>query len=180
MTRTAALTLVSEVALSYCGGSTSTGHCYHFTGHIADTGTAATIAGQAVPGNGGLNGGSAPLMGESIKAAMTGTLHYDFYSSWKSFSAASVEKAENDAGNTPGGEDTSGAWMEQFFGSGARFFVGNAPATYLAGNGSWTYTAGFGADKACPNEASKWTDASPDWGVDASDGNILAPAAGAC
>ena len=180
ITRVATLRLVSEVALSYCGGSTSTGHCYHFTGHINDTGTATTIAGQTVPGNGGLNGGSAPVMGVSIKAAMTGTLAYNFYSSWKTFSAASVEKTENDQGNTPGGEDTSGAWMEQFFGSGARFFVASAPATYLAGNGSWTYTAGFGADSACPNVASKWIDGSPNWGTDASAGNILAPDASAC
>ena len=46
--------------------------------------------------------------------------------------------------------------------------------------GSWTYTASFGSDAACPNLASRWVDASPDWGTSPADGNILAPDTAHC
>lgn len=178
--RTASVTLQSEVALSYCGGSTGTGHCYHWTGTVKDTGTFTTIAGDTSPGNGSLNGGSAPAIGEAVTGTMTGSYSYDFYSSWKTANHALVPASENDSGNLPGGRSTTGAWPEQFFGAGARFYVSGTASNELGTTGSWTYTAPFGADSACPNLASQWVDGSPNWGSDASAGNILAPAASAC
>lgn len=178
--RTASVHLVSEVALSYCGGTTGTGHCYHWTGTITDSGSFLTIVGDNSPGNGYLNGGSAPVMGEAVKGTMAGTYSYDFYSSWKSASKALVPATENDQGNTPGGRSTTDAWPEQFFGAGARFYESGAASDSLGTTGSWKYTAGFGSDSACPNLASQWVDASPDWGVNASDGNILASSSANC
>jgi hypothetical protein len=175
-TRTAKVTLVSEVALSYCGGSTGTGHCYDWTGSVSDSGSFTTIPGGVSPGNGSLNGGLPPAISTAVKGTMAGTYRYAFYSSWKTASAALVATHENDAGNTPGGRSTTGAWPEQFFGAGAKFYVSGAVSSELGTTGSWKYTAAFGADAACPAIASSWTDASPDWGANAIDGNILAPA----
>jgi hypothetical protein len=180
LVRSASVTLASEVALSYCGGSAPTGHCYHWTGKITDKGSFTTVPGDTSPGNGSLNGGSAPAIGAQVTGAMSGSYRYDFYSSWKSASKTLVPSSENDQGNVPGGRQTTGAWPEQFFGAGARFYVSGAASSELGTTGSWTYTAGFGADSACPAVASQWTDASPDWGANAADGNILAPAAAAC
>lgn len=178
--RTASVTLVSEVALSYCGGSTGTGHCYHWTGKISDAGSFATIVGDSSPGNGSLNGGSAPKIGTAVTGIMAGSYKYDFYSSWKTASKTLVPSKENDAGNLPGGRQTTDTWVEQFFGTGAKFYTGGAVSSSLGTTGSWKYTAAFGSDSACPALASQWTDASPDWGANAADGNILAPAAAAC
>lgn len=179
-TRTAKVTLVSEVALSYCGGSTGTGHCYHWTGSTSDNGAFTTVPGDISPGNGSLNGGLAPAIGTAVRGSMNGTYRYDFYSSWKTASAALVATHENDQGNVPGGKSATGSWPEQFFGAGAKFYVSGAVSSELGTTGSWKYTAGFGADSACPAIASQWTDASPDWGTNAIDGNILAPAAADC
>lgn len=178
--RTASVTLVSEVALSNCGGSTGTGHCYHWTGKIADAGGFVTIAGDTSPGNGSLNGGGPAPIGAAVTGTMAGSYNYDFYSSWKTASAALVAATENDAGNTPGGDSTTGLWPARFFGSGARFYVGGAQSSQLGTTGSWTYKAAAGADPACPAVSSQWTDGSPDWGASASDGNILAPSAANC
>jgi hypothetical protein len=178
--RTASVTLVSEVALSYCGGSTGTGHCYHWTGKITDAGTFSSIVGDVSPGNGSLNGGVAPQIGTSVTGSMAGTYHYDFYSSWKSASRALVPASENDQYNLPGGNSTTDLWPAKFFGKGAAFYVGGVPSTSLGTTGSWTYKAAAGADSACPAVSSQWTDGSPDWGSSAADGNILAPSASAC
>ena len=56
----------------------------------------------------------------------------------------------------------------------------SADSEYLGTTGGWTYTARFGADKACPRPASRWTDAFPDWGGQPVDGNTLAPDAAHC
>lgn len=177
-TRTAKLHLVSQVATSYCGDKTS--HCYHWQGSVADSGTFATIVGDTSPGNGDLNGGSPAAIGAVVKGSMAGTYGYDFYASWKTAKTSLVPTKENDQGNVPGGQQTTDAWAEQFFGSGARFFVGGVASDSLGTTGSWKYTAPFGADSACPAAASSWTDASPDWGANAGDGNILAPSAANC
>lgn len=178
--RTASVTLVSEVALPYCGGSTGTGHCYHWTGKISDAGSFTTIIGDNSPGNGSLNGGSAPAIGTAVTGTMAGSYRYDFYSSWKTASKSLVPSKENDAGNLPGGRQTTGDWVAQFFGPGAKFYENDSVSSELGTTGSWTYVAAFGADKACPDQASQWVDGSPGWGADASAGNVLAPDAAHC
>jgi hypothetical protein len=178
--RSAKVTLLSEVALSYCGGATGTGHCYHWSGKITDAGTFATIVGDTSPGNGLENGGDPAAIGAAVKGTIAGSYSYNFYSSWKTANRALVPSAENDQGNLPGGRSTTGAWVEQFFGSGARFYVSGAQSSELGTTGSWKYAAAFGADSACPAVASQWTDASPDWGANAVDGNVLAPDASHC
>jgi len=183
-TRTATVNLVSEVALSYCGGTTGTGHCYHWTGTITDKGTFTTIVADTSPGNGDLNGGSAPTMGEAITGSMTGSYSYDFYSSWKSANRKLVPATEDDQGNAPNGRSTTDAWLEQFFGAGAKFFENGAASNSLGTTGRWAYTAPLGADKACPRVSSSWVDSSwpvsNPWGAAPSQGNILAPDANHC
>jgi hypothetical protein len=183
-TRTASVTLLSEVALSYCGGTTGTGDCYHWSGQITDNGTFTTLAGATSPGNGDLNGGSAPTMGEAVTGTMSGTYSYDFYSSWKSAAKALVATTENDQGSTPGGRFTTDAWPEQFFGTGAQFFVSNTASSSLGTTGRWAYTAPLGSDPACPRLSSSWVDSSwpvaNPWGAAPAQGNILAPAAADC
>jgi hypothetical protein len=36
--RTASVTLLKEVAIANCGGTTGTGHCYHWQGSVTDEG----------------------------------------------------------------------------------------------------------------------------------------------
>jgi hypothetical protein len=183
--RAASLTLQSEVALSLCGGHTGTGHCYHWTGKVSDAGGFVTTVDGTSPGAGDLNTGPAPAIGAAATGTMKGSITYDFFSSWKTASAATVGTTENDGGNLPGGSSTTSLWPEKFFGKGATFYQANTQVTLTSGTleapggaWAWTYTLGFGADKACPNLASQWVDSSA--GSGASFGNILAPAAGSC
>lgn len=180
-TRTASVHLVAEAALSFCGGSTPTGHCYRWTGNVADKGTFKTIIGAKSPGAG--SGGALPI-GVSAAGPFNGSYGYSFYSSWKTASASRMPASENDAGNAPAGRSTTGAWVEQFFGPGARFYVNAAPSNELGTTGGWEYTLGFGADTACPHMASQWVDSSwpvrQPWGTAPYQGNILAPDTAHC
>jgi hypothetical protein len=184
MTRTASVSLAAEVALSYCGGHTSTGHCYRWGGKITDKGSFTTIAGDTSPGNGMLNGGSPAAIGAVVTGSMAGTYAYAFYSSWKTARSALVPAGEADGGNLPGGRFTTGAWPELFFGGGAAFYVAGKASASLGTTGGWVYKAAAGADGACPRLSSEWADsswpASNPWGGAAYQGNILAPGAGHC
>lgn len=183
-TRTATIHLLSEVALSYCGGSTGTGHCYHWAGTITDKGTFTTVVGDTSPGNGDLNGGSPAAIGEAVTGTMSGSYSYDFYSSWKSASKALVPATEDDQGNAPGGRSTTDAWPEQFFGAGAQFFESGSASNSLGTTGRWAYVAPLGSDSACPRLSSSWVDSSwpvsNPWGAAPAQGNILAPDASHC
>jgi hypothetical protein len=184
MTRTATVRLAGEVALSYCGGTTPTGHCYRWTGSITDKGTFTSIVGDVSPGNGMLNGGSPAAIGAAVTGTLTGSYQYAFYSSWKTANRSLVPATEDDQGNTPGGRSTTGAWPEQFFGPGARFYVAGAASSELGTTGRWAYAAAAGSDPACPRVSSSWVDSSwpvsNPWGAAASQGNVLAPGTGAC
>ena len=179
--RTATLHLAGEVPLSFCGGPTGTGHCYHFTGKVTDKGAFTTITGQKSPGAGS---GGAVAIGEAATGPMAGYYNYSFYSSWKTARASSVPGTENDGNAVPTGRHTTGAWLELFFGAGAQFYVSGAPSSSLGTTGRWEYTLGFGADGACPHLASQWVYSSwpvaHPWGTAASQGNILAPDAAHC
>ena len=180
-TRTAWLTYGGEVAPSFCGGSTPTGHCYRFTGKVTDKGTFTTIAGQHSPGAGS---GGGVAIGDAAAGPMAGYYNYSFYSSWKTAKASSVPGTENDGNVVPTGRKTTGAWLEQFFGAGARFYVSGALSSSLGTTGRWEYTLAFGADSACPHLASQWVDSSwpvaHPWGTAPAQGNILAPDAAHC
>ncbi|MHB1594442.1 MAG: hypothetical protein ACYCO9_00965 [Streptosporangiaceae bacterium] len=189
--RHASVTRTGEVALSYCGGTTVTGHCYSYTGAIHDYGTFTTIPGQSSPGAGDLNGGSAPTIGVAATGGMWGWGTYRFYSDFKTIKASLMPATENDNYNVPGAPESTGAWVEQFFPATATFWTPDGSNTgqqglYVLTNGGWHYTLGFGADAQCPNLASRWIDsgvAAPDgktWGTSPVDGNILAPASGHC
>ncbi len=184
-TRTATITLVGEVSLSFCGGKTSTGHCYHWTGQVTDTaGRFVTVPGIGSPGYGGLNGGKDPLIGVAATGTMSGGIKYDFYSSFRSVLASLVPKTENDLGNIANvtGRRPTHAWVLQFFGAPATFWVSGSatPTTSVDTTGGWSYTLPFGADAQCPHLGSQWVDASPGWGNNAADGNILAPTSAHC
>jgi len=181
-TRTAHLYFHGEVALSNCGGSTGTGHCYRWTGNVHDQGTFTTRTSGDVPGNGYLNGGTVPQLEVAVTGTMTGVYRYVFYSSWKTASAGLVPPAQS---GMPSGRSTTGMWPTQFFGNGARFWNGTGTPEGSGGsvgtNGGWLYTAAPGSDPQCPHVTSQWTDASAtSWGSLAADGNILAPGAAHC
>jgi hypothetical protein len=181
-TRNAAITFHGLVVQTHCPGITAGHSCYSWTGTIKDTGNFTTVVGDAVPGRGSLNGGSAPLIGTAIVGSMSGKYNYKFYTDENASSASSANVPATVTGTPPG--TGTGNWVEQFFAPGTVNFWDINQSTggseYLGTTGSWTYTAGFGKDAACPNLASQWVDGSPNWGTDASAGNILAPAAGNC
>ncbi len=171
-TRKAVLTFGGEVALSHCGGSTGTGHCYAWSGSVTDTaGSFTTIAGPGSPNGRGVAEDLA------VTGRMSGWVRgITFYSSWKTASAAVMPATENDAGNVPAGRHTTTTWLEQFFGAGATFYDVGAAETFW-----YRYTAGFGADPQCPNDASQWVDST--WQNDGqalTAGNITAPSSADC
>ena len=179
-TRTAHLYFHGEVALSYCGGSTGTGHCYRWTGNVHDQGTFTTRTSGDVPGYGYLNGSS--QLEVAVTGTMTGVYRYVFYSSWKTAQASRVASPQS---GSPSGRHTTGMWPAQFFGNGARFWDHNGTPQGDGGSlgtgGGWLYTAAPGSDAQCPHVTSQWTDASAtSWGLPAADGNILAPDAAHC
>lgn len=183
-TRTVKITLTGEVPLSNCGGSTPTGHCYHWTGLVSDIGKFVTIPGIGSPGTGDLNGGTKPLIKVKATGIMAGGIAYNFYSSFKTAAARLVPATENDNGSTAAGVST-GSWVTQFFPKGAKFWnASGKPATYLATTGGWTYTLPYGADTQCPHLSSQWVDSSwplsNPWGTSPGMGNILAPDAAHC
>ena len=100
---------------------------------------------------------------------MSGTYNYTFYTNQPLSSASAGNAPTTVDGDTP----TTGSWYQQFF-NGAEFWDASP------GTGSWTYTAAPGSDTQCPNVSGRWVDASPDWGGQPVDGNILAPDAGHC
>jgi hypothetical protein len=166
------------VANTFCPGITI-GGCHHFTGVITDAGHFTTVIGNPVPGNGSLNGGTVPVIGVALTGTMAGTFHYNFYAN----APVSAFSASNGPASVSGDTPSTGVWPEQFFTAGTQFWdtSGNTGGTeYLGTTGGWTYRAPFGSDSACPNYGGQWVDASPDWGVNASDGNILAPDAAHC
>ena len=177
--RTATISRQGVASPSNCG---NTSPCYAWAGEITDSnGTFTTIAGQASPGAGGYNGGTDPVMGESITGTMSGTYHYSFFSD-QAATSATPPPSEDDGDALPTGEQTTCLWLEQFFSAG-NFWdsSGNAAPGCIGTTGSWKYQTKFGADTACPNVSSRWIDASfSNWGADPADGNILAPDATHC
>lgn len=174
-TRTATITFHGLATQTHCPGILVGRSCYYWTGTISDTnGNFTTVVGDAVPGQGSLNGAPAPLIGEAVTGSMGGHFNYVFYTDQNASSASDTNMPPAITGDSPG----TGNWVEQFFSAGVNFWDANGNTggnEYLGTTGSWTYTAGFGHDHACPRVASRWVDASPDWGGNPVDGNILAP-----
>jgi len=179
-TRTATIYFHGLATQAHCPGILPGRSCYYWTGKISDTsGTFTTVPGDAVPGQGSLNGGAAPLIGEAVTGSMGGHFNYVFYTDQDASYASSSNVLPAVSGDSPG----TGNWVEQFFPAGVNFWdaSGNTGGQeYLGTTGGWTYTANFGSDHACPRVASRWLDASPDWGVNPVDGNILAPDSAHC
>ena len=156
------------VANSFCPGITI-GACHKVAGNVKDSGHFTTQIGNPVPGTGSLNGGSAPNIGATVTGTMSGTYNYTFYTNQPLSSASAGNAPTTVDGDTP----TTGSWYQQFF-NGAEFWDASP------GTGSWTYTAAPGSDSQCPNVSGRWVDASPDWGGQPVDGNILAPDSAHC
>lgn len=178
-TRTATIVFHGLATQDHCPGIANGLSCYYWTGIVKDNGNFTTVPGDAVPGQGSLNGGTAPLIYTAVKGSMSGKFGYVFYTDQNASSAS----AANMPGTLTGDSPATGKWVEQFFSSNVHFWdaSGNTGGSeYLGTTGGWTYTAGFGSDSACPRVASRWIDASPDWGVNTVDGNILAPDAAHC
>ena len=166
------------VANTNCPGI-AIGACHHYTALIADKGHFTTVIGNPAPGNGDLNGGAVPDIGAAVTGTMSGTFYYNFYANVPVTAFAASNGPATVDGDTP----STGVWPEQFFTAGTQFWdaSGNTSgAEYLGTTGKWTYTAPFGSDSNCPDYGGRWVDASPDWGVNASDGNITAPDSAHC
>jgi hypothetical protein len=169
-TRTAVVSIVGEVAASFCPG-TLTGHCYLWNFKLTDSGHFTAIAAQLAPRVGTLD--------RSITGQFKGgTPDGQFYSSWKTAKASLVPATENGA---PSGRQTSTNWAEQFFGASAVFnSAANPGGPDLAGWG-WTYTLNFGSNNQCPNDAYRWIDSAANSGGSLNtDGNILTPNTADC
>lgn len=179
-TRTATIFFHGLATQTHCPGIGAGLSCYSWTGTIKDTnGNFTTVVGDAVPGRGSLNGGPAPVIGTAVTGSMSGHFNYVFYTDQNASFASASNVPTAVSGDSPG----TGNWVEQFFSAGVHFWdaSGNTGGNeYLGTTGGWTYTAGFGKDSACPMVASRWVDASPDWGANAVDGNILAPDSAHC
>jgi hypothetical protein len=184
-TRTATVTPHGQVAASNCGGVSP---CYYWTGHISDakgkfTTNPTSTSNSYSPGAGtGGTGATGPFpIGVSATGKMSGHANYAFFSD-QSVTSATPPGAENDNGNLPSGDKTTGLWVEQFFTSGNFWDTsGTENPGSLITTWSWSYELKFGADNQCSNVASKWTDASfNNAGDDPVDGNVLAPDSAHC
>jgi hypothetical protein len=179
-TRTTTLFGHGIVANTYCPGI-AIGACHFITGKITDKGTFTTVVGDAVPGQGSLNGAPAPLIGTAVTGPMAGALNYSFYANVPLTKASASNAPSSITGDTP----STGQWPEQFFPAGTQFWdsTGATGGNEYLGYGAWgwTYTASLGSDPACPNVSGRWIDASGNnSGANAVDGNILAPDAAHC
>ena len=169
---------------SNCPGI-SIGACHKITGMITDTGHFTTVIGDAVPGQGSLNGGTAPLIGSQVTGTFHGTLKYEFFTS----AALSRFKDSNspNLGGVSGDSPSTQQWPEQFAPQGTQFWdtSGNTGGAEQLGSGpfNFTYTAALNSDSACPNVSGRWVDSSAANSNDGSNpmaGNILAPGTGNC
>jgi len=178
--RTATITFHGLTTQDHCPGIGTLLSCYSWTGNIQDTaGAFTTVVGDAVPGQGSLNGAPAPLIGTALTGSMFGHFNYVFYTDQNASFASNGNMPGTITGDSPGTVN----WVEQFFSGGVNFWDASGHTggnEYLGTTGSWTYIAAFGKDGACPKLASKWVDGSPSWGSAAKDGNILAPDAAHC
>ena len=179
-TRTVTITSHGVAAATHCPGITAGENCYYMTGTVNDKGTYTTVPGATVPGNGSLNGGTAPAIGVQITGPLTGHFSYQFYTDTPIISASASNVPSAVSGDSP----STGKWVEQFYPAGVNFWdtSGNTGGSeYLGTTGAWTYTAPLGSDAQCPNVSGRWIDASyNNWGSDPAAGNILAPDSAHC
>lgn len=176
--RSASIHLVGEVGLSHCGGSSSTGHCYLFTGRITDSG-GFRVNPTATSGSG------SPQAGTALVVALTGSFSggstVEFYSTWKSADRL-PPASENDGGSLPQFRHTTGRWVLLFFrSSGPRWFdmsgsqVTVSSGSVLLNTWSWTYKTAAGAGSCSTRAAQQWVDSFANGGGGTSAaGDILA------
>jgi hypothetical protein len=177
--RVATISFHGLTTQSHCPGIGAGLSCYTWSGGIKDSGGFTTVVGDAVPGKGELNGGSAPLIGTAVTGTMTGKLSYTFYTDQNSSFASNTNVPTTLSGDSP----SNGTWVELFFSAGVHFWdsSGNTGGNENLGTtGSWIYSYGFGHDSACPNLAARWVFSTADGGASPVDGNILAPDASHC
>ena len=163
--------LPGTIPLADCPGS-GTGFCYPWSGTLTDTGHFTTVAGA-----------ESPRTTATLDQSLTGTFNggsktIQFYSSWKTASAALVAKHVD---GPVSDRETSTDWVEQFFGAAATFGSAASPGDVDLGAWSWKYTLGFGANSACPNDGYQWIDSAGNGGGGQNgDGNVLTPDAAGC
>lgn len=168
-TRKTTVTLVGQVSVSNCPGST-TGQCWLWTFKISDAGHFTTIPGDLSPE------GSVPLE-VAVTGTMTGgTSTGEFYGSFRFGGDKRMPATEDDHGTVPSGRHATTNWAEQFFGAGAVFNSTANPGGPDLNKWSWEYTAAFGSDASCPHAASQWVDSYVNSGSTSFYGDITAPA----
>lgn len=168
-TRKTTVTLVGQVSVSNCPGST-TGQCWLWTFKISDSGEFTTVAGDLSPE------GSVPLEVPVTGTMTGGTATGEFYGSFRFGGDQRMPATENDHGTAPTGRHTTTDWAEQFFGAGAVFNSTANPGGPDLNKWSWEYTAAFGTDSSCPHVASQWVDSYQNSGSTPYYGDITAPA----
>lgn len=136
-----------------------------YTGSVVDAGSFVTVPGNATPNQGTDHG---KTLGDALTGTMAGTGGY-------SFTASNAVSAKPRGAVQGVGTTSTGNWLQAFFATGTTF-----GGSGLAGSGpeawSWSYTSA--PDNCGTTEA--WTDAAPGGGQSATDGDITAPAPGAC
>jgi hypothetical protein len=156
--RTVTIKLVGSAPLSACAAGAT--HCYRYTGTLSDNGTFAANVGNDAPNQ---SGGylSSKEVNPQARGTMVGNAPEDFYASSNHPNAALVDHTLNNHGVAATGDETTSAWVEQFFPAGTQFGSVGLP-TY-----KWTYTT------TNLNHTQRWVDSSGNNdGNDPSDGNI--------
>lgn len=160
ITRVATIKLVGkDTTLSDCGAGAS--HCYTYTGTLTDKGSFVTIPGNPTPNQDPASGPKTEKH-PAVRGSMKGGATITFSASSDHPNAALVDKSLDSHGADPSGDETTGAWVEQFFTHGTTFGSGPALTSW-----SWSYvTTGLHPEQ-------RWTDAlNNGYGDLPQDGNI--------
>jgi hypothetical protein len=157
--RTVTIKLVGSAALSNCG--TGATHCYYYTGTLSDKGTFAANVGSDAPNQSGHWAGSKEVRPQA-RGRMTGDAPEAFYASSNHPDASLVDHFLDNHNTAATGDETTSAWVEQFFPAGTHFGSVGLP-TY-----KWTYTT-----TNLPH-TQRWVDSSGNNdGNNPQDGNII-------
>lgn len=157
--RTVTIKLMGSADPSNCGGGVT--HCYYYTGTLSDNGTFAAVVGAGAPNQSGHWAGSTEVRPQA-RGTMIGGAPEAFYASSNHPDAALVDHFLDNHNTSATGDETTSAWVEQFFPAGTHFGSVGLP-TY-----KWTYTT-----TNLPH-TQQWVDSSGNNdGNNPQDGNII-------
>jgi hypothetical protein len=129
--RTVTIKLMGPADLSNCGGGVA--HCYYYTGTLSDNGTFAANVGNDAPNQSGHWAGSEEVNPQA-RGTMIGGAPEAFYASSNHPEASLVDHYLDNHGTPASGDETTSAWVEQFFPASTHFGSVGLPSY------KWTYT----------------------------------------